>query len=217
MLTIALRRTRSPRRTRGFTLIELMVALVLSLIIAGAVLALVLAIIRSNRLTLQSTRLNQELRATLSVVAADLRRARGVDDPLSSALLVGGNPFGPMSTANANCVIYAYAGAVDGPWHIVRLQNGRVVLEGAGTTRPADCTAGGGVLTQLGSDQVEITELTFTPTTTASTPPLATDENVVREITVTVSGHLVDDDTNLASIPRTMSQTVYVRSLGSGI
>jgi Tfp pilus assembly protein PilW len=72
-----------------------MVALVLSLIIAGAVLALVLAIIRSNRLTLQSTRLNQELRATLSVVAADLRRARGVDDPLSSALLVGGNPFGP--------------------------------------------------------------------------------------------------------------------------
>ena len=73
------------------------------------------------------------------------------------------------------------------------------------------------MLTQLGSDQVEITELTFTPTTTASTPPLATDENVVREITVTVSGHLVDDDTNLASIPRTMSQTVYVRSVGTGI
>ena len=65
---------------QGFSLIELMVALVLSLIVAAAVLALVLAIIRTNRATLQTTRLNQELRATLSVVANEVRRARGVED-----------------------------------------------------------------------------------------------------------------------------------------
>jgi prepilin-type N-terminal cleavage/methylation domain-containing protein len=74
------------RNARGFSLVEMMVALALGLIVVTAVLALVLSIIRSNRQTLQSTRLNQELRATLAVIASDLRRARGVADPLTSAL-----------------------------------------------------------------------------------------------------------------------------------
>ena len=57
-------------RQRGFSLVEMMVALVLGLVVTGAVLALVVAIIHSNRQTLQSTRLNQELRATLAVIAS---------------------------------------------------------------------------------------------------------------------------------------------------
>jgi len=204
-----------PRRDRGFTLIEMMVALALGLVVMTAVLALVLSIIRSNRQTLQATRLNQELRATLAVVASDMRRARGVGDPLTTALAVGGNPFGAMS-ANGNCIMYAYDGAVDGPWHIVRLDNnGRITLQGS-VNRPASCTPAG-TPTQIGSNQVQITDLTFTPTTTSSTPPLATDENVVRQFDVTITGHLVDDDANVANVNRTMSQTVFVRSVGTGI
>jgi prepilin-type N-terminal cleavage/methylation domain-containing protein len=210
-LTLAFR----PRRVGGFTLVEMMVALALGLIVSAAVIALVVAIIRSNRHTLQTTRLNQELRATLSVIANDMKRARSVDDPLTSAMLVGGNPFRAMDTATAGCMVYAYANAVDGPWHIVRLDNGRVVLEGA-NAEPANCTPGG-VSTAIGSDQVEITALTFTPTTTSNVPPLVTDETVVREFTVTITGHLVDDDASLAGVNRTMSQTVYVRSVGTGI
>ena len=76
------------RNARGFSLVEMMVALALGLIVVTAVLALVLSIIRSNRQTLQSTRLNQELRATLAVIASDLRRARSVEDPLTTALLI---------------------------------------------------------------------------------------------------------------------------------
>ena len=69
-----------PRRRRegGFTLIEMMVALALSLIVTAAVIALVVAIVRSNRQTLQATRLHQELRATLNLIASDMRRARSV-------------------------------------------------------------------------------------------------------------------------------------------
>ena len=50
-----------PRRRRegGFTLIEMMVALALSLIVTAAVIALVVAIVRSNRQTLQATRLHR--------------------------------------------------------------------------------------------------------------------------------------------------------------
>ena len=203
------------RSHEGFSLIELMVALVLSLIVAAAVLALVLAIIRTNRATLQTTRLNQELRATLSVVANEVRRARGVEDPMTSALLVN-DTTRFINTAAGNCIIYAYAGATDGPWHIIRLDGTHVVLDGAGATRPANCAAGG-VSVRLGSDQVDITNLTFTPLTTTSNPPTAANEDVVREITITVTGHLADDDASLASIQRTMSQTVYVRSVGTGI
>ena len=204
-----------PRNVRGFSMIELMVALVLSLLVAGAVLALVLAIIKSNRMTLQATRLNQELRATLAVVAADIRRARSVDDPLSAAML-GPNPIGAVSTANASCIIYAYDGAAGGRWHLMKLNGGRVRLE-AFANRPTagDCASANGEV--IGSRQVEVTTMTFTPTTTANTPPLATDETVVREFTVTLTGRLVDNDPDLVAATRTMTSTVYVRSVGAGI
>ena len=206
---------RTNASVRGVSLVELMVALVAGMIVVGAVLALVLAIMKSDRQTLQVTRLNQELRATLAVVANDLRRARSVQDPLSTAVVVTGNPYGAVSTATSGCVVYAYDGAINGPWHIVRLLSGTVVMQGA-AARPADC-AGGGTPVALGSRQVEVTALSFSPTTTASTPPVVTDEGVVRDFTITITGRLIDQDTGLSSVSRTMSQDVYVRSVGTGI
>lgn len=199
---------------RGFSLVELMVGSMVGLIVSGAVVALVIAIIHSNRRTLQSTRLNQELRATLAVIANDLRRARAVDDPLSTAVVPGGNPYRAVSTAIAGCVVFAYDDAIDGPWHVIKLDSGRVVLQGA-ATKPANCSPAG-TPEVLGSSQVEITELTFTPTTTSTTPPLSTDESFVREVTVTIDGRLIDGDPSLSAITRTMAQTVYVRSVGTG-
>lgn len=203
------------RRSSGVGLVELMVALVVGLVVVGAVLALVVAIMKSNRETLQSTRLNQELRATLALIANDLRRARSVADPLSSAVDVNGNPYKAVSTATGGCVVYGYDGALDGPWHVIKLVSGTVVLQGA-TTRPVDCSPSGTPI-PLGSDQVEITSLAFTPTTTSATPPDASDESIVREFTVTITGRLIDQDAELSSMSRTMSQSIYVRSIGTGI
>jgi hypothetical protein len=39
----------------------------------------------------------------------------------------------------------------------------------------------------------------------------------VREFTVTITGRLIDQDAELSGISRTMSQSVYVRSVGTGI
>jgi prepilin-type N-terminal cleavage/methylation domain-containing protein len=223
MLTVrAMPIRRTPRRpsaldSRGFSLVELMIALVLGLIVTAAVIALVVAIIHSNRQTLLSTRLNQELRATLAVMAGDLRRARAVDDPLTVAMMAGGNPFMAINTsatgcptAQPCCVAYAYASAAGGPWHVLRLDAGRVMLH-ALAARPASCVAPGGTPVALGSDQVAITGLSISPSTSAA------DEGLVREFTITITGHLVDGDASLANISRTMSQTVYVRSVGLGI
>ena len=201
--------------SRGFSLVELMVALVAGLIVTGAVLALVVAIMKSNRQTVQATRLNQELRATLAVIASDLRRARSVADPLSTAVAAGGNPYKAISTATGSCVIYGYDGASNGPWHLIKLDSGAVVMQGL-ASRPASCSPGG-TSTPLGSRQVDVTALSFTPTTTSTIPAGFADEGFVRRFTVTITGHLIDQDPESSGVTRTVSQVVYVRSIGSGI
>ena len=194
-------------RPRGFSLIELMVALVVAMIVSAAVLAMVVAIIRSNRHTLQSTRLNQELRATLAMISNDLRRARSVDDPLST----DGNLYRAVNTATERCVVYAYHDAANGPWHVVTLESGQVVLHGT-PSPPDSCSPDdpATVTAVLGSDQVEITNLDFAP------DPPGTDETLVRQLTVTIDGHRVDGDPAESGPTKTMAQTVYVRSVGAG-
>jgi prepilin-type N-terminal cleavage/methylation domain-containing protein len=195
-------------RQAGFTLVELMVSLVLSLLVAAAVVALVVAVVRSNRQTLQSTRLNQELRATLNLVANDLRRARSVEDPLTNYI----TPVAitDVRTPGGTCAIYGYV--VDGAtqWHVLRVDNaGHLVLHDV-ATRPADCNPGGSPA-QLGSDQIRITNLQFIRL------PVGVADDFVRHIDVEVTGRLVDTNPNAPIVERTMRQTVYVRSVGTGI
>ena len=59
----------------GFSLVELMIAMVVGLIVVGAVLALVVSMIRANNQTIQATRLTQELRATAAVIASEAKLA----------------------------------------------------------------------------------------------------------------------------------------------
>ncbi|MGO4550677.1 type II secretion system protein J [Lysobacter sp. 2RAF19] len=197
----------SRRRAGGFTLIELMVALVLSLVVMAAVTTLVVAVIRSNRETLQSTRLNQELRATLNLVANDLRRARSVGDPIG--LAQGANTFRNILTPGSACAIYAYDDAIQGPWHLLAVNNGRLWIRGDSTAL-TDCSLGNAP-TQLSSDQVEITAIRF------DRVPSTAPDDFVRQIDVTITGRLVDTNPSATPVERTMRQTVFVRSVGSGI
>ena len=158
--------------------------------------------------------------AVLRVLSPEMVRMV-VTDPLTTAKAVGGNPYRGVSTATAECIRYAYDGAVDGPWHVIRRDtaNQRVVLKASATlssTVTDMCDITKGTWTQLGSNQVDITALTFSPTTTSTTPPVATDESLVRQFNVTITGHLSDQDAQLNSISRTMSQTIFVRSIGTG-
>lgn len=104
------------RRNGGFSLVELMIALVAGLIVSGAVLAFAMSSMKSNSEYVLSTRLTQELRNTLDLAARDLRRA-GYDD---NALRYLGNnnvsPFARLRVETATesdgstsaCVLYAY-------------------------------------------------------------------------------------------------------------
>lgn len=192
-------------RMRGFTLIELMVAVALGLIVMASVLTLIISIIRSNNQTVQATRLTQELRATAAVIASDLKRARGVQDPLAAAKQ--GNPYAvlyldgvanPADGTVGQCISYGYANASGGGFHVIRLDNGKVSLAESPTAAAATCGLAG---QSLNSSQVNISNLRFTING--------------RQVTITLTGSLSVGDLQVTSISRSLSQTVFIRSVGS--
>jgi len=98
----------------GFSLAELMVALVVGLILSGSVLAFTMSSFKSNSDYVRSTRLTQELRNSMDLVTRELRRAGYDQDALKYLARGVGSPFSRMffGAANADgsfsCVIYAY-------------------------------------------------------------------------------------------------------------
>jgi len=172
-------------RAAGFTLVELMVAMVLGLIVIGAVLALVLSMIRSNNQTIQATRLTQELRATAAVITSELQRAGSAENPFD---LAAANTLGAVNGATAGCFIYNYSD-ISGTTvnRAISLSGGAVYL---GTTA---CGAGGA---KLSSNGVTINAMTFT--------------RAGRNINVTLAGYLP----GTPAISRSYTQTVFAPGLG---
>ena len=118
--------------TRGFTLVELLVALALGLLVIAAALGFFLQLLRAGTETVLATRLQQELRTTMSLVVAEVRRARvsGTDVVVSPGCLRG-----------AEIAIREHLGKIE-------------VQRGAGV----DCGSAGLV---IGSDTVRVTALAF--------------------------------------------------------
>lgn len=154
---------RARRVTAGFSLIELMIALVAGLIVSGAVLAFTVSSLRVNSEYVRSTRLTTELRNSLSFISEDLRRA-GYDENSMNyvsrpAGFTGFSPFSAMQIVNPGasngCVVYAYDrlpanpgtldldnGEVRAIRRVQRTVNGQPVgviefAESFGTTKPA--------------------------------------------------------------------------------
>lgn len=111
----------SSRAIAGFTLVELMVALVAGLIVSAAVLAFFFSSMKSNGEYVQSTRLTQELRNILDLMSRDIRRAGADDDSLRYVGNANMSEFTPMCLTAAgapticlgaagvgDCVVYGY-------------------------------------------------------------------------------------------------------------
>lgn len=100
-------------KSAGFSLIEMMIALVAGLIVVGAVLAFTLSSLESNTQLVQSARLTEELRNTTDYVSRELRRA-GYDETAmsyySQPATVVSPTYSPFSAmlVSGNCIIYAY-------------------------------------------------------------------------------------------------------------
>ncbi|MFZ5490950.1 MAG: PilW family protein [Pseudomonadota bacterium] len=95
-------------RNRGFTLIELMVALVLGLVVVGGVMGVFMSTYQANAQNIKAVRLNEEMRAVMSLVTRDIRRAGARDLAWQPSLLGTPNPF----SNNVNWVLSRYDGTV---------------------------------------------------------------------------------------------------------
>jgi prepilin-type N-terminal cleavage/methylation domain-containing protein len=167
---------------RGFSLVELMVALAAGLIVSAAVVAFLMSSFRSNADYVVSTRLTQELRNTLDLVSRDLRRS-GYDEYSVSGMATGRiSPFSHVRLCDAagacvgdataptpplTCVIYSYdrngshPGALD-------VDNGEVRA-----LRRKLVTAANG-LTNVGVIEYAVSTGTTKPTCTGAGPDYTT-------------------------------------------
>lgn len=186
------------RRQTGFNLIELMVALAVGLVVSFAVVSFIASLIQTNAETIQATRLNQELRTISEIVSRELRRARGMDDPISN---VGQGTGGTTTTwsdvqvPSSSCAVFGYEGAEGGDFRVVRRADadgiGRIIL--ARGAAGVDCATAG---TAINSDLVDITALEFTV--------VGTDRVDMR-----IEGRLVGDADD---IRRDFRSSIFVRS-----
>ncbi|MDY0013040.1 MAG: hypothetical protein RBS40_09140 [Rhodocyclaceae bacterium] len=104
--------TNHRKSQRGINLVELMIGLVVGLIVLAAMSAVYLNTSRGSRDTLNANRLNQDLRAIMDIMVADIRRAGywGTAD-------TGNNPFTGGTTnlaVTSSCILYSYDATYNG-------------------------------------------------------------------------------------------------------
>jgi prepilin-type N-terminal cleavage/methylation domain-containing protein len=218
---------------RGFSLIEMMVAMLIGAMVAIGAVSLIVAIDRSNSETIQATRINQELRALASVIGDEIKRSRRLHDPLAWVGQGGSTngTFDFVDTSTAGCIVYGYQDATLDTGATAAVNNyqsiylkttsgvGSVVF--AKSTSAVTCSTAGTTLT---STQLNITDLKFycvttdgtnvsdvANTTTADTTQV---QESCSEIDVSISAKLIagSGDTFETGITRTYVQQVFIRS-----
>ncbi|MCK5092881.1 MAG: prepilin-type N-terminal cleavage/methylation domain-containing protein [Gammaproteobacteria bacterium] len=162
---------------RGFTLIELMIGAVVSLVVMTGVANVFVGTVKSSSETLKASKLNQDMQAIMNIVADDIRRT-GYWNSLASGAAPT-NPFTDTDNLHLNdtndCILYAYDDNSDGgitfhnpnnpnssnERHGFKLDEGDIKMRSSGENMN-DCNNGNWIRL---SDQYteEITELTFTP------------------------------------------------------
>ena len=94
---------------QGMSMVELLVGCAVALLVAATASAVVVAQLRESRLLQAGTRLDQDLRSVVGIVARDLRRAGYWNDAAAGVsndgAAVPANPYGPATaTATSDAV-----------------------------------------------------------------------------------------------------------------
>ncbi|MEO7773365.1 MAG: prepilin-type N-terminal cleavage/methylation domain-containing protein [Steroidobacteraceae bacterium] len=187
------------RRPAGFSLVELMVAMVIALIVVSAVVALVLSVLRTNAAAATSVKLTQDGRAIGDIVGRELRRARFAGNYLQFVGTSGAiaNAFGVVDLTTAGCVKFSYDANANGvvnanePKSLFRSGN-NIYLKQSATIAASDCSVTNAL--RLNSPDVQVTGLVFTRT------------NNQVAVTLTLA---LDSDT---TITRSFNQSVQLRN-----
>jgi len=178
------------KKNSGFTLIEIMIALMLGLMVIGATISIYITTVKSGSDTIKSTRLNHDLESIMNVMVNDIRRAgfwAGAIAEADSRV----NPFTSETTDQTNiqirnlanptdtvtygdagdCILYTYDanpvpipnGIVDSNEYYGFRRNGTSIeMRISGTaSATADCT-NGSWQPAVANNEITISKLEFT-------------------------------------------------------
>ena len=210
---------------RGFSLIEMLIAIVIGLIVVAGAVVLILSINQANSQTIQYTRVNQELRSLADVITNEIKRTRRLHDPISS-VSQGSTVNGPVDLVDAsagNCILYGYqdttindpsssADAVNN-YRVISFNSSSVKIYSTTDATKWTCANANASGTALNSPQIKITSLTFSCPTGMGTTAA---KEVCNEIDLTIQGQLttgeLGDKSGFNSITRSYTQPIYIRS-----
>lgn len=114
------------KKMKGFSLIELMVAMVVGLFVAAIVATMYVSIIRANSTTVQVSRLNLDMQAALDIIARDIQRTGYASG--AEAALERDSTGNPTSSAASNAVHTAMFSAYASDGSTLDLQNNCILL-----------------------------------------------------------------------------------------
>lgn len=189
---------------RGFSLVELMVAITLGLFVLAGISSLYAEVVRSNAAVLRTAHLQQTLWSLMTLITDDVRRAGYWS---RAELVLDGsatNRYAPIHVPAGDCLLYSYDeqrddadGAPDPEdQHGFRLSGAGLQLktsdDSCGGATCADC--GSGTWWLMNDAQgVRVTALSFTLTEHAQPFDGAGREIVAREIGIRLEGEIASD------------------------
>ena len=183
-------RTTNIRKSLGFSLIELMIAITAGLIVTGAVTVFAVSTGKSTSANIRATRVAQDMRSALNLIEREIRRSgfdeRAINWVGSCQSVTGTCPLSAFTSvviSNPSCIIVSYDSASNaspgtrgaGQYHGFRLKpNTRPgVVQANLTENPPDCSSASSAWQDVtNSDVSDITALSFTDlSTVTSTDP----------------------------------------------
>lgn len=208
----------------GFTLIEVMIALVVNLILFAGLIAVFGKNIEHYQQSINTNRLNEQLSSTMQILSSDIRRAGyWADAATDIGRKQNSNPFMTNATKvqvyNAGqCLLLSYDRNSDGKLPAIsnlddderygfRLMNGVIQARPSGS--PFDCSAASTAWENVTDPTVmTVTNLTFTLTTTNRTVGSGPQGIQLRSVDITLTAKLTHD----ASVTKTLTQHVRIRN-----
>lgn len=212
------------RHQKGFTLVEMLLAVGISIFIAGALIAIFVANLNHYHKVIEINRLNYRLQSVMQVMVNDIRRAGYWADARNDlGLDQNNNPFmaaGLDVAVNAagDCITFSYdhnndgllpsiSASTDDERYGFRLMNGAVQARPPGAA--LSCTAAAADWENMtNTNLVTVTALTFTLTNRTVTTGPTTQGIVYRSVDITLTGQLSGD----ATISKTLTQHVRIRN-----
>lgn len=208
-------------KRKGYTLVEILIALFISLFLAGMALFVYIALSKSQYEMLNINRLEEQLRSAMNKMVQDIIRA-GYSAAAVYSVQTGVNSNQFMASASdltipiPTCILFTYDSDANGilpPLNSAnydkrfgfRLDNDRLQSRPL-TDSSFNCTSGAWQdLTDI--NIIQVTDLTFTPGNTSISVG-GTSTLLMRSVTISLTARLISDST----ISRTITQTVRIRN-----